>query len=180
MTELFKRKRIVHGTPAGYQAHRRRGQRACPPCAEAMTAYSTAVDIRVGRNAYVRVPVELLGVLAANAGPEVREVVDVMLRAVVVGACEERARRDPDFAEHFPSPASSPYAGPEPRVWPTTVTTEPAHVDAVRDDEGDTWERDADGLWHSDSAASGWRWAALMHEFGPLAEVQHTTLESGR
>ncbi|MEV8439219.1 hypothetical protein AB0425_17730 [Actinosynnema sp. NPDC051121] len=96
-------KDIRHGTPAGYHAHRQRKQPACTPCTEAVAAQDVANRILSGRNAYVRVPVELLGVLAANVGAEIREVADVMLRAVVVQACEERARRDEDLAEHVRS-----------------------------------------------------------------------------
>lgn len=106
-----ERRDIRHGTPAGYEAHWRHKQPACGPCTEAIAGQDVANRILGNRNDYVRVPVELLGLLAAKADPEIREVADAMLRPVVVQACEVRARRDEDLAEHF---------------QPTTVSNEAA------------------------------------------------------
>jgi hypothetical protein len=59
---------IEHGTPQGYDAHKRLGEAACAACRHAHTLRATAHRIRRGEQQTVRVSVVELGELLIGSG----------------------------------------------------------------------------------------------------------------
>jgi hypothetical protein len=47
--------RIVHGSYAGWQAHRRLGEQPCPDCTRAMVDYAAMWRFRTGQHRHPRV-----------------------------------------------------------------------------------------------------------------------------
>ncbi|WP_367128273.1 hypothetical protein [Saccharothrix sp. HUAS TT1] len=84
-------KAIQHGTPDGYRQHLRTDQPACEPCTTAATDARRAAYLRDGHTNSVRVPAELLGVIALWLRDDVRAQLDAEIGPRVIGACIDRA-----------------------------------------------------------------------------------------
>lgn len=98
---------IAHGTIDGVNAHRRAGERLCPHCVVAWNARMNANYIRSGRRDSIRVPVELVAVLVADASPRVATLARTILHGNVIDACTARTARSREFAQHLPDVAST-------------------------------------------------------------------------
>lgn len=72
------------GTYAGYQAHYKRGEKACGPCMHAQAVYVGQWRARSGRTLNAKVPYHVLGALLESASTELEEWVEDLLGDAVV------------------------------------------------------------------------------------------------
>jgi hypothetical protein len=88
---LVSVKEIEHGTGAGFDAHRQRGEEACADCKRGHTIRSSAQRIRAGRQTTVRVSAVELGELLVASDEETCHRFGEFFGHEIVAACMDRA-----------------------------------------------------------------------------------------
>lgn len=84
---------IRHGTEAGANRHRKRGEKPCDACRIGEIREQRARRITSGRQTNVKLPVAVLADLLDSCTPDARQYVVEVLSETVVNACIERAKR---------------------------------------------------------------------------------------